>query len=158
MKSFKRTISLMLVAIMAVMACGATTAFAAEVDPANDSNVVATEVETASARSTTIVNDTFNMYGPTHRGADRTYRYNKLGFTCRITDTNGNPLPSNSVVLEIRLIDNVTGATRAWQIGTDSGLIVLPVSITNGRSYHFEYIFAYGNPPIQVHMIINGDN
>lgn len=103
------------------------------------------------------VDQTFNM-GSSHRGGDRTYAGNKLQFSVKITDANGNAV-DNFVSVQLHDYNHsyalVNSSVKAdGRMKTESD-----ISITPGRTYYFYYqVLSGASRTLKVRMIIRDYN
>lgn len=179
MKTFKRISAFFLAMIMAVLSMG-TTAFAVETNEDTsvvNGNIVDVTYNDDGSIETTyeleITQDKENGYGiallsnpvdqtftmtDSHRGSTRTYNNNYLNVTVSATDTNGNAV---NTVLAVRLHKSPNGEHLYEMQCAANGLSVTSydIPITNGGTYYFQYLIAYGTQrTLRVHMIITPHN
>lgn len=132
MKIFKRILTLLLVAIMAISTFGTTTAFAAE-QPTYDTNAI---------RLFEIRKDSKNITATSPaNGGTFSSSSNEIRFELRYSKAN--------TIVAVRLHDQATGQTiQEWQ--TSSGSLDMYVNVTPGHSYYFEYLVAYGSGTVSI--------
>lgn len=103
------------------------------------------------------VDQSFNM-GSSHRGGDRTYAGNKLQFSVKITDVNGNAV-DNFVSVELHDYNHSYALVNSNVKADGSMITVSDISITPGRTYYFYYKVSSGaSRTLKVRMIIRDYN
>ena len=159
MNKFKRIFCFILAALMAVP-CFGMTASAAEVTPAEDTNLTYDFEITSDMPDEGYVvmplgidvDQTFTMTS-THRGADRSYAGTTLGYAVTITNADGN---ATDCVVVVELHDyNQPTAIQASAVNADGSLNYFTCPITANRLYYFYYRKVSGtSTTLRVHMRI----
>ena len=176
----KKAVSILMAVIMAMFSFTAT-AFAAEKPAADAATAVVTVDEDvpegaevlevidfdvtpdmvdengmiaipASVTSTTLVDQswTFTNY---HQGSNRSYAYSTIGFSVRITDSNGS---SVSDKISIELHDTVGGSVQYFTAyGNGAWYGNSNISIVANRQYFFYYDnVSSSTRTMSIHMVI----
>lgn len=145
MKLFKRISAMFMAIIMTVAVFGTTTAFAAEDTSLHKEDIIEiTSVESGLPQPVNDVNVVLSNAQPSAAGNPFVAEQPKLWFGVEFYPTNG------SVVVAVRLHDKTTNqVVQEWQ--SSNGSINKVISLTQGHTYIFEYLRAYGTQNVSLH-------
>ncbi len=145
MKLFKRISAMFMAVIMTVAIFAGTTAFAAEDTNLHKENIIEmTSVQRVLPQPVNDVNIVLSNAQPSAAGNPFVAEQPKLWFGVGFSPANG------SVVLAVRLHDKTTNqVVQEWQ--SSNGSISKTIPVTQGHTYIFEYLRAYGTQNVNVH-------
>lgn len=145
MKLFKRISAMSLAVIMAVALLGTSTAFAMENVNLHENTIIeSTSNQSGIPQIVDDVGIVLSNAQPSIAGNPFVATTPKLWFGVSFRPANG------SVILAVRLHDKTTNQViQEWQ--SSNGSINQTISLTQGHTYIFEYLRAYGDQTVNLH-------
>lgn len=138
----KKILVMLLTIVMIIMTIG-TTAFAAETNYNAEIQENILEVNTSRSRQI-VPGDARLSFYPAISGQHFSCSSGNISIRINFTPNDGG------TILAVRLKDVTTGTTvREWQ--SSNGYIQSSISLSQGHTYYFEYLCAYGNRTITVY-------